>query len=194
MITTKQLRLTGSPIIVTNCITIVNKMSQVSIIVNVAGKNYGPYTKEQVAKCIQDGSISEHDFAWMDSANEWISVKEALERLRPPRPKLVEEVLDEIKPEPVIKPKQRTTRELLMSRILIQRNGQNYGPYTIPQIKECLEINSIYPQDLAMVEGDSTWTTVQEALEALTPKGGGHSDKTSLMLVKRTSGRVSVWR
>jgi hypothetical protein len=44
--------------------------------------------------------------------------------------------------------------------ITIHRDGQNYGPYSVPDVRQHLASGSLTLTDLAFIEGASEWTTL----------------------------------
>jgi hypothetical protein len=52
--------------------------------------------------------------------------------------------------------------------IIIHRNGENYGPFTLDQIKEDLKNGTLVKDDLAWREGSEKWSSVGEIVTPIT--------------------------
>ena len=47
-------------------------------------------------------------------------------------------------------------------QITINRNGENYGPYSLEQVREMLDSGQAQPTDMGHVEGESEWVPLSE--------------------------------
>jgi hypothetical protein len=63
-----------------------------------------------------------------------------------------------------------------MRQILIYRDGQNRGPYTLEQVQACLIIGTLTATDFAWYEGLSDWTPLSSAIAQLEQQGEHASD------------------
>ncbi len=51
----------------------------------------------------------------------------------------------------------------------IHRNGENVGPYDLPQLQDMLAAGQATADDLAIEEGASEWSTVEDLAGATPP-------------------------
>jgi hypothetical protein len=147
---------------------------ETKVIVNRGGRNAGPFTYEQLRECLGAGTIQENDFAWLDNGNQWMSVTEALMALKPPAPRTVQEVLPAGAryPNQLLRPATTKLQKIIKARILINRGGASFGPYTPDQVRDCLSDGTILENDFAWLDGGNRWMSVTEALELCKPPEG----------------------
>ena len=55
--------------------------------------------------------------------------------------------------------------------IYVNRNGQQFGPYTVEQVRENLAIGMLAPTDLAWHEGVAEWQSVGQLVPQDEVKG-----------------------
>jgi hypothetical protein len=63
--------------------------------------------------------------------------------------------------------------------ITIHRDGQNYGPYSLEEVKQQLAAGNLVPTDLAFIEGATEWTTLNLVPGALSGAPPPPPPKTS---------------
>ena len=65
------------------------------------------------------------------------------------------------------RPKRRLDRGM---QVYVSKDGQQYGPYTVEQLRGYLAQGSFVPTDFACQAGSAEWVTVEQILQTLAPK------------------------
>jgi len=74
--------------------------------------------------------------------------------------------------------------------IIIHRNGENYGPYTLNQVKEYLEMGVVTEMDLGWSDGSGEWLPLKEIILGLNSHRLSESDKSPR---KHTDRKLLRW-
>jgi RsiW-degrading membrane proteinase PrsW (M82 family) len=78
-------------------------------------------------------------------------------------------------------------------RIVVQRNGKEFGPYTVEVTRQYLAQGTLLAKDLARLEGDpaSTWSTLAQLLrQAIPPSGLANPFSQTLQQLKAFDWRL----
>lgn len=56
------------------------------ITIHLDGKNYGPYTLDQIHESLSNGSLDENDLAWREGCRDWLPLKDIITPVTSPPP------------------------------------------------------------------------------------------------------------
>jgi hypothetical protein len=131
-----------------------------------AGQQYGPYSLNEIRHYVQEGNILTTDLAREESsAAAWIPVTDVLgANDRPP---------DQPMNSPVL-PFNPVTPDMYY----VLRQGQQFGPYSLDEVRIYLAQGSLVPTDAARKGEQGDWTTVQMVTTG--PRGAGSPAPPSL--------------
>lgn len=121
----------------------------------------GPLTIEEALTKERDGSFQPNDNAWVEGESTWIPLQTLLRRFGPPPPPAVAT--------PPTPPPPSAPQLSAQSRVLIRRNGNEFGPYPVEVARQYLQTGNIHSTDEAKPDGASEWYPVTTILGSNPP-------------------------
>jgi hypothetical protein len=115
---------------------------QIELIVQVAGKLYGPLDLEQLGKLILNGDIHASDYVFLPDEKRWVMICEV-------------ENFASLIPD---KPRFNVERPYIYTYEL----GQQMGPFTKFQFISRIQLGKLTPYDYVAFEGSSDWRRIRE--------------------------------
>jgi len=143
------------------------------------GNRQGPVAIEVIEKMIADQDLKSEDFVWKKGFENWKKIKE-VEELQANNNEAAAPMAPEI---PVLPVKELTFKDISQNdRMIYIRIGQDrggaatdYGPFSIPQLKQLYKENRINGKTHAFIKGSKEWKLLadfpefQEVFEELPP-------------------------
>ena len=108
------------------------------------GQQFGPYKESTAREHLASGALKATDNAWYSGADGWKPLKEVLDGAQSPAPTAP--------PPPQV------------SKIRVNRNGQEIGPYTREKAMEYFTAGQLLPTDMAWDDTSSAWKPLNEVL------------------------------
>jgi len=108
------------------------------------GQQFGPYKESTAREHLASGALKATDNAWYSGADRWKPLKEVLDGAQSPPPAAP--------PPPQV------------SKIRVNRNGQEIGPYTREKAMEYFTAGQLLPTDMAWDDTSSAWKPLNEVL------------------------------
>ena len=108
------------------------------------GQQFGPYKESTAREHLASGALKVTDNAWYSGADGWKPLKEVLDGAQSPAPTAP--------PPPQV------------SKIRVNRNGQEIGPYTREKAMEYFTAGQLLPTDMAWDDTSSVWKPLNEVL------------------------------
>lgn len=108
------------------------------------GQQFGPYKESTAREHLASGALKATDNAWYSGADGWKPLKEVLDGAQSPAPAAP--------PPPQV------------SKIRVNRNGQEIGPYTREKAMEYFTAGQLLPTDMAWDDTSSAWKPLNEVL------------------------------
>ncbi|MBT3569979.1 MAG: DUF4339 domain-containing protein [Opitutae bacterium] len=148
--------------------------------IDAQGQTLGPVEEAYIRDLRAKGIVNDSTHLNLVGSTDWQSLEELLPAEDPPPP-------------PPPPPRIEDAEPPLSGNLLVERNGQNFGPYSVAEAKQYLEGGELSQTDSACWEGASEWLPLNQLLaRAATPSPAPESPRPQLADQYGESSKTSI--
>lgn len=120
-------------------------------------KQMGPYSINEIVRCVEAGTLSPLDYIYDEAAKDWVVFlehKELTHHLKILKPKSPPQVQNKIHVDNLAHP--------LRHEWFVLKGENKFGPFAYPDVIKMLQQGAVYEFDFAWHEGMSGWERIAE--------------------------------